>query len=97
MCVWKGFIRRASAQAKIKWVVRIDPAGEHDPERRCKHVNFVSHSHVQGEAEFLFAPYSVFEVRSVAWGEGGAPSRVELDAAVDNKREREDLPLAPWS
>ena len=76
---------------------------------RCAHVNYVSHTHVGGEAEFLFAPYSIFTVRSVAWGAGGAPHRIELDAATDNRAEAEggagrwatpagseDLPLAPW-
>lgn len=78
-----GFIARATGPAKIKWVIHIDPAGEHDPKLRCKHVNFVANTHVEGEAEFLFALYSVFTVRSVTWAEAGSPHRVELDAAVD--------------
>eukprot|EP01046_Picozoa_sp_COSAG06_P035146 COSAG06_NODE_3745_length_4949_cov_10.597938_3_plen_70_part_00 len=64
---------------------------------------------VGGEAEFLFAPYSIFTVRNVTWGQGGAPHRIELDAATDNLVQAEggdgrwatpagseDLPLAPW-
>lgn len=90
------FIARATGPAKIKWIVHIDPAGEHNPELRCKHVNYVANTHVAGEAEFLFTPYSVFTVRSVTWSADTSPHRVVLDAAVDNKLEREDLPLAPW-
>ena len=94
----------------------IDPAGAGDEARRCKHVNFVDNSHIVDdagqprEAEFLFAPYSVFTVRSVAWDANGGTHRIELDAATDNTAvavvagsERwatpaasEDLPLAPW-
>ena len=61
------------------------------------------------EQEYLFAPYSIFTVRSVSWGAaGGAPHRIELDAASDNRVDveggngrwatpvgSEDLPLAP--
>ena len=52
-----------------------------------------------GEEEYLFAPYSAFTVLSVSWNAGtiAAPHEIELLAAVDNKAEREDLPLAPWS
>ena len=94
----------------ILWVICTDPAGEHDVTKRCKHVNFVQHSLVAGEEEYLFATYSIFTVRSVTWGVDGAPHRIELDAASDNKVEAEggegrwatpvgseDLPLAKWS
>ena len=101
------------AQAKgfqsVLWIVHVDPAGEHDLAKRCKHVNFVEHSLVPGEEEYLFTAYSIFTVRSVAWGAGGAPHRIELDAASDNRAEAEGgagrwatpansehLPLAPW-
>jgi hypothetical protein len=108
-------LRAHRAQLKgfqtVMWVVHVDPAGEHDPAKRCKHVNFVQHSLVPGEQEYLFAPYSIFTVRSVRWGAGGAPHRIELDAASDNRAAAEggasgrwatpagseDLPLAPWA
>ena len=47
------------------------------------------------EAEFLFPPYSVFCVLRLE----RSPHHltVELQAAVDNKLEPEELPLAPWS
>ena len=38
----------------------------------------------------------VFTVRSCVWAEGDEPSRIEVDAALDNLAEPEDLPLAPW-
>ena len=46
--------------SRILWTVRVDPAGEHDEARRCKHVNFVKNSHIKNpdgtprEAEYLF-------------------------------------------
>ena len=65
---------------------------------RCKHVNLVHKTHVKGEEEFLFAPYSVFTLESVRWAASKDEShRIVLVAAHDNKRESEDLPLAPWS
>ena len=106
---------RSMAEAKgyqtVTWVVQVNPAGEHDVTKRCKHVNFVEHSLVPGEQEYLFTAYSIFTVRSVTWGAGGAPHRIELDAASDNRVEAEgagggrwatpigslELPLAPWS
>ena len=94
----------------------MDPAGEHDSSRRCKHVNFVSHSLIvdaagnPAEQEYLFTAYSIFTVRAVTWGVGGAPHRIELDAASDNAAAAEggygrwatpagseELPLAPWA
>ena len=63
----------------------MDPAGEDDPTKRCKHVNFVEHSLVAGEFEYLFTAYSIFTVRSVRWGiDDGKDHLIELDAASDN-------------
>ena len=106
------FLRTAEAygQQAVLWVVRVDPAGEDDQTQRCKHVNFVTHSLVGGEAEYLFTAYSIFTVRAVEWGVDGAAHRIEIDAASDNRVEAEGgdgrwatpvgsegLPLAPWS
>ena len=79
----------------VLWRVRIDAV------RKCVHVNLVT-KRVPGlpdEQEYLFAPYSAFTVLSARWRAGttAAPHEVELLAAVDNKEEPEDLPLAPWS
>jgi hypothetical protein len=80
---------------RILWVVHVDPAGDIDRSRRCKHA-YLIRSHLPKEAEFLFTAFSVFTVRSVLWAEDGSSSRVELDAAMDHETEPEDLPLAPW-
>ena len=70
-----------------------------DAERKCVHVNLVKKTNVPGEEEYLFAPYSAFTVLSSTWNAGttAEPHVIELLAAVDNKEEPEDLPLAPWS
>ena len=73
--------------------------------RRCVHANFIDRTDgtVHGEDEFLFAPYSVFTVRSVAWHAAPVvntyvcqPHVIEVDVAPDNRRPPLDLPLAPW-
>ena len=91
-------------QPAVLWVISVHPDGRRNPRYACKHVNLVRKSHVAGEAEYLFAPYSVFTVQRVEWsvlGAGGAtadqPHIVHLEAAVDNLKEPEDLPVAPWS
>ena len=40
----------------MHWVIHLDPAGQQNLMKRCKHVNLVSSSNVDGEEEFLFAP-----------------------------------------
>ena len=77
----------------VLWTIRIDSA------QKCKHVNLVTTTNVEGEQEYLFAPYSAFTVLSVSWNAGtvAEPHQIDLLAAVDNKDEPEDLPLAPWS
>ena len=91
--VAESFMRRSPEATKILWLIRIDPA------RKCLHANLVQQSNALGEAEYLFAPYSVFTVLHANWNAGtdSEPHVVELMAAVDNKVEAEDLPLAPWS
>jgi hypothetical protein len=80
----------------VLWEVHVDPAGEHDRTRRCKHVNYVK-GLVDGEQEYLFTAYSVFTVRDVEWSDDNKTlSRIVLEAAHDNSTEDEDLPLAPW-
>ena len=93
------FISYTKAPATIKWVITFDPRGREQLKYRCKHVNLVKKavSHVPGEEEFLFAPYSVFTVEEVAWAsDPDEPHRVVLRAAIDNRREPEDLELCPW-
>ena len=63
---------------------------------------FISNSHIVDahgkprEAEFLFAPYSTFTIKSVKWGDGGKPHKIKIRAATDNSTKPEDLPLSPW-
>jgi serine/threonine protein kinase len=86
----------ALARPAVLWVVHVDPRGQDSPDYRCKHVNFVRHSLVSGEHEYLFTAYSAFMVRKVEWAEGDELSRIEIEALLDNQAEPEDLPLAPW-
>ncbi len=46
----------------MHWIIHLDPDGQHNMMKRCKHVNLVRSSNVDGEEEFLFAPC----VRSLA-------------------------------
>ena len=91
--VANDFIARSTMASKARWLVHID---QHD---KCHHVNLVHDTHVPGEEEYLFAPYSAFTVLSATWNAGTTddPHVIELLAAVDNKEAPEDLPLAPWS
>ena len=96
------FLYRAHVKTRlpaVKWCVKVDPRGEKQFQYRCKHVNYVTHANVQGEDEFLFVPYSVFTVRRVQVGRGddNDPHFIELEAAIDNAKEPDDLPLAQWS
>eukprot|EP01048_Picozoa_sp_COSAG05_P016214 COSAG05_NODE_2060_length_3626_cov_4.535583_1_plen_657_part_00 len=92
--VARVFMQRSTMESKVIWRVKIDP------QRKCTHVNLVQKvSHVPGEQEYLFAPYSVFTVLKAQWNAGTSsdPHQITLLAAVDNKEESMDLPLAPWS
>jgi hypothetical protein len=93
--VARGFIRMRGGDDCVLWRVRIDSV------HKCRHVNLVTRR-VPGlpdEQEYLFAPYSTFSVLSATWNVGTMddPHVIELLAAVDNRTESEDLPLAPWS
>jgi hypothetical protein len=91
--VAENFIRMRGGDDCVLWTIRIDP------DRKCKHVNLVTKTNVEGEQEYLFASYSTFTVLNVSWNAGSIdqPHAIELLAAVDNMDEPEDLPLAPWS
>ena len=87
----------------VIWTIKVDPRGESQLKYRCNHVNQVSKSNVDGESEFLFAPYSVFTIESVTLPPAGAaptihvPIKIVLTAALDNKAESKQLPLSPWA
>eukprot|EP01048_Picozoa_sp_COSAG05_P011091 COSAG05_NODE_1022_length_6130_cov_48.450174_1_plen_64_part_00 len=50
------------------------------------------------EGEYLFSPFSVFEVDDVAWRAGTRvePHVITLKAEADSQAASLDLPLAPW-
>lgn len=79
------------------WRIVFDPRGKHQAEYRVNHMTFVTNTLFRGEGEYLFAPYSVFTLVSVEWSEElRKPHDFVIQAAIDNKREEENLPLAPW-
>jgi len=88
----------AYGKPAVLWKVHVDPDGARDPAKLCKHVNYVRHTFVSGEEEYLFTAYSVFTIRKVTWSEDSSttPHEIELDAALDNTECSQDLPLAPW-
>ena len=93
------FIGWADTPATVKWIIGVDPRGETNRRYKCKHVNLVTDTHVANEFEYLFSPYSVFTVTRVEWASTPDDAHtIELRAANDNdnRRESEDLPLAPW-
>ncbi len=70
-----------------------------NPQYRCMHVNYITRRNCGEEREFLFVPYSVFEVMQVEWKQAPtwqSPHIVCLNAMSDNMLYPEDLPLAPW-
>ena len=81
------------------WVVQVDPEGEDDEEELCQNANYIANTHIPGEDEYLFVPYSVFTVTKVelsATPHHKKPHRIYITAAYDSLMESEDLPLAPW-
>ncbi len=87
----------------VIWTIKVDPRGAAQLQYRCKHVNQVPKSNVPGEYEFLYAPYSVGTIESVTLPPAGAvptracPIQIVIVAALDNKEEPQDVPLAPWA
>eukprot|EP00966_Prymnesium_polylepis_P304676 7039264-Prymnesium_polylepis.1 len=90
-----GFIQRIRCGEPVLWTLRFGHG--------CKHVAFVDRNlsaATQAEYEFLVAPYTAFEVRSVTWAEPPTmecPHQITLRVATDNRTVPEDLPIAPWS
>ena len=79
------------------WRITFDPRGKHDYEYRVQHMTFVSKTLIKGEHEYLFAAYSVFKLVSIEWSAKlSKPHKFVIRAAVNNKSEDENLPLAPW-
>jgi hypothetical protein len=42
----------------VLWVIHVNPG--------CKHANFIGKPHINTEEEYLFAPYSPFQVKAVS-------------------------------
>lgn len=91
----KTFCARAAELGlpPVLWIIHLDP------KYGCVHVNFVDRTNIPGEQEFLFVPYSTFEVLSAdfkdqpTWLE---PHVIHIRAEIDNKLCSDDLPLSPW-
>jgi hypothetical protein len=67
--VTERFILEAfeAKQPCVQWKIMLDTRGKTNVKFRCKHVNLVVNTHFHDEKEFLFAPYSVFEVVETKW------------------------------
>jgi hypothetical protein len=89
----------SSLDGAVIWTIEMDPKGAGNLDLRCRQASFIKHTLVKDEKEYLFAPYSVFTVRSVTWSDNPTyetPHEIKLTAALDNLLESEDLPLAEW-
>jgi len=79
---------------KVIWTICLDP------ERKCKHVNYLGRGKgdCEGEEEFLF---SAFKVESITRSENPTssqtPHEITITACVDNKEVSCDVPTAPWA
>jgi len=72
-----------------------------DPEQKCKHVNCLEGmTLVPEEEEFLFPPYSAFQMKSITWTL--THWTIEVTVLHDNKSQTDGgpvpnfSPLAPW-
>jgi len=88
-------------ESAVLWIIHMPPDGKDDETMRCRHVNFIERTHFEDEKEFLFAAYAPFKVKAIKWAPqqvafSDDPHVIELEACLCGKREREDLPLAPW-
>jgi len=67
----------------------------------CVHANLIENDHGLDEAEYLFVPYSAFEVVDATWQTERAtpahPHVIRLRAYPDNREVSEDCPIAIWT
>jgi hypothetical protein len=67
----------------VRWRIELDLRGETDVNWRCKHAAFVTRSHFGlEEAEFLFPPYSAFEITAVSWSNRAEDCRFAHEITV---------------
>ena len=91
------YMQQSKGNPSVLWTIILDGRGTTEAECRCMHASFVVKSHLTGESEFLFSPYSVFQVVATEWSSPPTEHHsIVLRAAIDNKKHAEDLPLAPW-
>ena len=85
--------------AHVNLVKKTNVEGEEEVRQTRLDVSASVSLTLNARPQYLFAPYSAFTVVSAAWNLGTSldPHVIELEAAVGNKEEPEDLPLAPWS
>ena len=89
------FVHRARKDhPRVLWCIRVDGRGKTNRKYRCKHASQVRSTLVEGEEEFLYAPYSCFRVEHVDFS--SSLYKIVVSAAVDNVMEPPNLPLAPW-
>ena len=87
---------QADGNPTALWMVLLDALGTEAVEYRCMNASYVLKSHLSNEKEFLFSPYSVFQVVATQWSCTNTRHTIVLRAAIDNRNHPEDLPLAPW-
>jgi len=90
-------LRAPENMARVIWKIAVDARGITDPMYRCKHAFVLEMTHIPGEEEYLFVPYSAFTVVKTQWSDNFTqPHVIQLKAAIDNLTEDVELPLAPW-
>lgn len=93
-----NFARRSRIPTKALFEIRFSRYVEHPS--ACEHVSLILESLAAGEAEFLFAPYSKFQVLTAMEQPysstlGGRYIHVVIEAYVDNQGD-EHLPCVAW-
>jgi hypothetical protein len=100
--VTNTFMHRAEAAGYpvVQWCIRLDtradPQGGNSLAHRCQHVNLLRVTHCPGEEEYLFAVFSVFTVREVAWSANPTmqdPHRITIEAALTTNLNLRTCPL----
>merc|ERR1712032_1400517 len=88
-------MQKAQQIPTTQWIILLDGRGTDDIKYRCLHGSYVLKSHLSTEHEFLFSPYSVFQIVATEWAPTVDKSHtIVLRAAVDNMEHATDLPLA---
>merc|ERR1711939_447912 len=90
-------LRAREGRARGLWKIAVDKRGITDPMYRCRHAFVLEMTHIPGEEEYLFVPYSAFTVVATEWSDNFTqPHIIRLQASMDNLTEDVNVPLAPW-